>query len=74
VRSQQTQEPRPPDQPNNLWEPVDADQDHGCHGAFDGRSHDRSPQLWATQHRGVVALGAVAGLGLGALVGVTRRS
>lgn len=74
VKSQQTQEPRPPDQPNNLWEPVDADQDHGCHGAFDDRSHDRSPQLWATQHRGVVALGAVAGLGLGALVGVTRRS
>ena len=72
VSSQQTSEPRPADQPVNLWEPVDAEQDHGCHAAFDDRSHTRSAQLWATQHRGLVA-GALLGLA-GAVVGATRRS
>lgn len=41
VSSQQTDEPRDPDQPVNLWEPVDGPggRDHGAHGTFDDRAH-----------------------------------
>jgi NAD(P)-dependent dehydrogenase (short-subunit alcohol dehydrogenase family) len=61
--SQQTQKPRDPDQPKNLWEPVDDDggQDFGAHGSFDAKSKSGSPQLWASQHRGLVT-GVAAGL------------
>ncbi len=68
VTSQQTGEPRPDGQPSNLWEPVDADEDRGAHGVFDSRAHPRSPQLWATQHRG--ALATAATLAGGAVVGL----
>ncbi len=69
-RSQQTDQPRDPDQPTNLWHPADGKKGHdfGAHGAFDSRSARRSPQLWASQHHGALAaIGgalAVAGLGL----------
>ncbi|MEO7218418.1 MAG: SDR family oxidoreductase [Gemmatimonadaceae bacterium] len=66
--SQQTDQPADPNQPNNLWEPVAGD--HGAHGTFDSRAHAFSPQLWADEHRGLLALGAVA---LGAMV-AGRRS
>jgi NAD(P)-dependent dehydrogenase (short-subunit alcohol dehydrogenase family) len=72
VKSQQTPEPRPPDQPSNLWEPVDAEEDRGCHGVFDDRSHERAPQLWATQHRGLLAA-TVAAVGLAAGLATRRR-
>jgi NAD(P)-dependent dehydrogenase (short-subunit alcohol dehydrogenase family) len=64
-RSQQTDEPAPPDRAENLWHPVDGD--HGAHGAFDPRSHPRSLQLWATTHRGWLALAGAAGAGVAAL-------
>ena len=70
--SQQTQQPRDPDAPENLWEPADADRDFGAHGAFDDRSHPRSAQLWASQHHGAVA--AAAGLAGAAAVALWRRS
>jgi NAD(P)-dependent dehydrogenase (short-subunit alcohol dehydrogenase family) len=59
--SQQTPDKKPADQPANLWEPADGPggRDFGPHGIFDDQSHARSPQLWASQHHGVVA---VAGL------------
>jgi NAD(P)-dependent dehydrogenase (short-subunit alcohol dehydrogenase family) len=59
--SQQTGQPRDPDQPANLWEPADGPggRDFGTHGAFDDRSIARSAQLWASQHHGL--LGALAG-------------
>jgi NAD(P)-dependent dehydrogenase (short-subunit alcohol dehydrogenase family) len=56
---------------DNLWEPVDADEDRGAHGTFDARATDRSYQLWATMHRGWLAL---AGLGLAALAGAAAGS
>lgn len=70
--SQQTDQERDPDQPKNLWRPADGreGQDFGAHGVFDDISHPRSPQLWASQHHGVVA--AVVGAGAvlaGAAVG-----
>jgi short-subunit dehydrogenase len=72
VTSQQTDEPRDPSTPNNLWDPVPGD--HGAHGRFDDRALSWSPQLWLSMHRRGVALGA---LGLGsaaaALVAAIRR-
>jgi NAD(P)-dependent dehydrogenase (short-subunit alcohol dehydrogenase family) len=57
--SQQTDQPQDPDQPANLWDPVDRDEDFGTHGRFDDRATTRSFQLWASQHHGL--LGAAAG-------------
>lgn len=74
--SQQTGEPKPADQPANLWEPADGDDGHdfGAHGLFDDKALGRSPQLWASQHHGL--LGAAAGaMAAGALaLTVGRRS
>jgi NAD(P)-dependent dehydrogenase (short-subunit alcohol dehydrogenase family) len=70
VSGQQTGEPQPPGQPDNLFEPVDLDV--GAHGRFDDRSSSRSVLLAATKRRGWVA---AAGLGLVGSVtaGVVRR-
>ena len=58
--SQQTNEPADPNQPNNLFHPLPGD--HGAHGAFDHRSRQFSPQLWATKHRkSLLAAGAALG-------------
>ena len=72
--SQQTGQPRDPDQPSNLWHPVDDREDHGAHGAFDRRSHSRSPQVWASQHHGLLAAVGGAALALGALTASGRAS
>jgi NAD(P)-dependent dehydrogenase (short-subunit alcohol dehydrogenase family) len=69
--SQQTAEPRDPDAPANLWEPADAGRDFGVHGAFDGKSHPRSAQLWASQHHGPVAV--AVGAAAAAAVALWRR-
>ena len=61
VESQQYDGLEDPHRAHNLWEPVPGD--HGAHGDFDDRATDRSPQLWATTHRGLLAL---AGAGLAA--------
>ncbi len=74
VKAQQTDQARDPDQPDNLWEPLDGEggRDFGSHGAFDDRSHSRSPQAWASRHHGAVfsTLGLAAAAGL---VGLARR-
>jgi NAD(P)-dependent dehydrogenase (short-subunit alcohol dehydrogenase family) len=36
--AQQVGQPVPPDAPDNLWEPWDADRDYGAHGRFDDRA------------------------------------
>ena len=54
--SQQTDEPVAPDRVDNLWAPVPGD--HGAHGRFDDRARPRSWQLWASMHRGWLALAA----------------
>ncbi len=61
--SQQTGEPKPDDQPSNLWEPADGagGRDFGAHGRFDDRAVSRSPQLWASQHHGLLGSLVVAG-------------
>jgi NAD(P)-dependent dehydrogenase (short-subunit alcohol dehydrogenase family) len=67
VTSQQTEQPKPPGQPANLWRPADdrRQSDQGAHGRFDDRATDRSVQLWASQHHGLV--GAAAGVALAAV-------
>lgn len=57
--SQQHNGREDPNRADNLWEPVDAEKDHGAHGNFDSRATRHSPQLWTTMHRGWIA---VAGL------------
>ncbi len=71
--SQQTGEAKPEDRPNNLWEPVDQQADHGAHGSFDDRAKSFSWQLWANTHRGLVAAGAGGIALLGALAGMAAR-
>jgi hypothetical protein len=69
--SQQTDQPRRPDRPVNLWEPVDEHGDRGTHGRFDDRSTARSPQLWASQHHRTVAT-ATLGIAGAAVVALVR--
>jgi NAD(P)-dependent dehydrogenase (short-subunit alcohol dehydrogenase family) len=71
--SQQTDEPADPDQPNNLYQPVDGDQgDRGAHGRFDDRATTHSPALWAATHHWLALAGATAGL-LGVGAGLLKR-
>jgi NAD(P)-dependent dehydrogenase (short-subunit alcohol dehydrogenase family) len=71
--SQQTDAMADRHRADNLWEPLPGD--HGAHGDFDARATDRSPQVWATTHRGWLALAGVgiAGLAGLALAGRGRR-
>jgi len=62
---QQTNEPRDPNQPYNLFQPVPGD--HGPHGDFGSRARKSSPQLWTDKHRDAVTLGLLAFIGLGLL-------
>lgn len=60
-KSQQTDEPRDPDRPHNLWQPVAGD--HGAHGVFDDRARNHSWQLWANTHLRQLALAVAAIVG-----------
>jgi NAD(P)-dependent dehydrogenase (short-subunit alcohol dehydrogenase family) len=74
--AQQTDQPKPPDQPANLWDPADGDsgRDFGAHGLFDETSHAHSPQVWASQHHGTLAaLGAGMVVGAAAMARWARR-
>jgi NAD(P)-dependent dehydrogenase (short-subunit alcohol dehydrogenase family) len=69
--SQQTDQPKDPDQPVNLWDPADGPdgRDFGAHGIFDDTSHSRAPQLWASHHHDqlAAAVGGAASLAAAAL-------
>lgn len=72
VSGQQTE--APPDAQNeqgNLMEPQPGDR--GARGRFSGKAHERSPQWWASKHRGPLLAGAVAALG-GAVGALGRRA
>lgn len=66
--AQQTEMPRDPQSPHNLWDPVPGD--HGAHGRFDHRAHNQSLHLWATTHRGLLTL---AGVGLASAMWMAWR-
>jgi NAD(P)-dependent dehydrogenase (short-subunit alcohol dehydrogenase family) len=68
--AQQTDEPVG-EGDGNLWRPHDEDADHGSHGRFDDRAKPRSPEAWASRHKGqLTGLGAVAA---GAVTAVLLR-
>ena len=72
-KGQQADEPVSPDRRDNLWEPVP--EDRGAHGRFDAIARRRSSELWVSTHRGMLAIGALAAAGLGALMfGATGRA
>ena len=60
------------ERPDNLYETVDGDP--GAHGRFDSKASNRSPAIWASEHRDAVV--AAAGIGLLGLLafGMTRRA
>ena len=68
---QQTDRRSDPNRPANLWQPADAEDDFGAHGAFDARSHGRSLQWWLSSRRRAVY--AVTGL-VGAAAAIARRA
>ena len=56
------------ERPDNLFEPVP---NAATHGMFDDQAKTRSPQLWATTHRAVVA-GALTGIAAAGAAGAAR--
>src|SRR5215211_1865343 len=68
--SQQYDGAEDPNRPDNLWQPLPGD--HGAHGAFDLRARSCTPQLWASEHRSLVALAVVA-LGVSGIVALFRN-
>jgi short-subunit dehydrogenase len=74
-KSQQTDQKRDPDQPANLWHPVDDEHgpDEGAHGVFDDQAKTRSAQLWASQHHGLLAAIGAGLLAAGTAWGLRRR-
>lgn len=52
--SQQTGERVQPQRPDNLWRPLDGEDDsahdYGAHGVFDDRAHGCSAQTWPSRH------------------------
>jgi NAD(P)-dependent dehydrogenase (short-subunit alcohol dehydrogenase family) len=69
IGAQEAKQPIDPEErKDNLFAPPPGDP--GAHGAFDDKAHGRSPQLWATTHRGVLAAGAV---GAAAVAVLSRR-
>ncbi len=58
VRSQQTGQ-QLPRWGSNVFEPQDADEDRGAHGAFDAKAHSRDPQLWMSTNRRALIGGLV---------------
>lgn len=75
--SQQTQQPRAPQRPANLWQPADAPGGHdfGARGPFTECSSEHSLQLWASHHHGLLgAAAATAAATIGAALGRARRA
>jgi len=75
--SQQTSAKADPHRQGNLDNPADGPGGHdfGAQGEFGDRSHNRSLQLWASQHAGPVTAAATAGAVIvgGAVVGRLAR-
>jgi short-subunit dehydrogenase len=72
--SQQTDQAADAGQPDNLWQPVDAEGrgDFGAHGAFDQRAHDYSTALAVTKARPWLQTAAAACAALLAAAAVAR--
>jgi NAD(P)-dependent dehydrogenase (short-subunit alcohol dehydrogenase family) len=62
--------PVSPNRPNNLFEPVPGKA--ATHGIFDDKAKRRSPQLWASTHRGLVAGVLLAAAGAAGVTAARR--
>ncbi len=69
--AQMTDEPEDPNRPNNLWQPLPGD--HGAHGAFDDRAHDRSIELELNKNRKWLLAGAAVVMGLLAIKSASAK-
>jgi NAD(P)-dependent dehydrogenase (short-subunit alcohol dehydrogenase family) len=65
IEAQQDRKPVAPNRRDNLFEAVDAKKDRGAHGRFGKVSREQSPLLWASEHRGLIAIGAALTMGAG---------
>ncbi len=74
-QSQQTDQPADRHRPENLWQPADAPpgDDYGARGRFSDRAHDRSMQLWVSQHARQVTAGLAGVAVAGGVLGALRR-
>ncbi|MBW3639005.1 MAG: SDR family oxidoreductase [Actinobacteria bacterium] len=63
VQGQQSPEHDPPGGQSNTWKPVYG-AEVKAHGSFDEQAHAHSPELWISQHRGLLCTGLVGGAGL----------
>ncbi|HVL77783.1 MAG TPA: SDR family oxidoreductase [Sphingomicrobium sp.] len=70
VDGQQSEVPVEGDRRDNLFDPVPGD--HGAHGRFGDKARERSPLLWASEHRGWIAAGAALAVGA-SLLGLSLR-
>jgi short-subunit dehydrogenase len=70
VKGQQSPQHDPPGERHNTWEPVYG-AEVAAHGSFDAEAHAHSPELWVSEHRGLV--GAGAAVAVGALATALRR-
>jgi NAD(P)-dependent dehydrogenase (short-subunit alcohol dehydrogenase family) len=69
-KAQHTNEPKPRDSPDNLFNVLPGDP--GAHGRFDGRSRRSTAWTWLRLHRGLVGTGAALGT-MGLLGGRSGR-
>jgi NAD(P)-dependent dehydrogenase (short-subunit alcohol dehydrogenase family) len=77
IQAQQDRTPVSPDRKDNLFDARDETEDHGAHGRFDATARERSPLLWASEHREWLAAGAAGAalaLGAGVLGTIVRRN
>jgi len=66
----QGEPPDPLNEDGNLFKPEAGDP--GARGRFDGQAHGRSPQWWASRHRGALATLGVAAAAAGTLIELRR--
>jgi len=69
VKGQQSPDHDPPASASNTWEPVYG-AEVKARGSFNDKAYSRSPELWVSQHRGRLAVGAA----VAALVATTVRA
>jgi NAD(P)-dependent dehydrogenase (short-subunit alcohol dehydrogenase family) len=71
IEAQQDAQPVEPDRKDNLFEPVAGD--HGAHGRFDDKARVRSPLLWASEHRALLAGAATLAAGATAILAGRKK-
>jgi len=69
ISGQQGADAPPPDRPDNLFSPADADDDFGAHGLFDRESIGSSTQLELAKRRPQLAGGRLLGAALSRVLG-----